>query len=129
METDQITKPLAILLYEHIQPGAQVADQLEELNYRIAIVSNPGELAGEVQEKMPLVVLADLRSNDGDVCAAISEMKEMDATRHVPVLAYSAGGGGEHEERARAAGADLVAGEKAMLSYLPEFLDQALELR
>jgi len=71
---------------------------------------------------------ADLSSARNDVCAALGWLKQNAATKHLPVVAFSDQGAAELQAAAHAAGATLVVSEAAILSQLPQILDQALQV-
>jgi CheY-like chemotaxis protein len=70
----------------------------------------------------------DLASTKSDARAAIGALKQNEATRHLPVIAFSAGETAAQDAAAQAAGAALVVGEAAILNHLPQILDQALQI-
>jgi CheY-like chemotaxis protein len=122
------TKPLALLLYENLLPGSQLVNRLQDLNYRVQTLNDPALLVESAEQAKPLLVLADLTSTRADVCAAIAQLKQNPATRHLPVLAFGAQETPELETAARAAGASLLVSAAAILDQLPECLQQALQL-
>ena len=75
-----------------------------------------------------MLVLADLESSRQNVCAALARLKQNPATKHLPVIAFGGENAPDVQQAARAAGATLVVGETAILSHLPQFLDQALQV-
>jgi len=79
------------------------------------------------QEK-PMLVLADLVSTKGDVCDAISRLRQHPETQHIPVIAFAPDDAAELQASARKAGAAVVASEGAVLDHLPQFLEQALRV-
>jgi len=76
----------------------------------------------------PLVVLADLATSNGDVCAAIRELKRNPETNHIPIIAFTDLKNEKLQAGATAAGATIVAGSDAILDHLPQLLDQALQV-
>jgi CheY-like chemotaxis protein len=127
-QAQAMTKPLALVLYEKMLPGSQLVNKLQDLNYRVDTIADAGALVEIVQQKKPLLALVDLASSLSNVSAAIARLKQTSDTKHLPVIAFA----GEHEtelqEAARKAGATLVVNEVAMITHLPQFLEQALHV-
>ncbi|PWU20697.1 MAG: hypothetical protein C5B50_03330 [Verrucomicrobia bacterium] len=120
-----MTQPLALVLYEKLLPGTQLVNRLQDLNYRVQVVSDPATLVETAQQAGPMLVLADLEST-GNVCAAIALLKKTSATSHLPVIAFSSDGATALQNEAKDAGATLIVSEGAILTHLPQFLEQAL---
>jgi CheY-like chemotaxis protein len=123
-----MTQPLALVLYDKLLPGSQLVNRLQDLKYRVQTVAAPGLLVDCAEQAKPMVVLADLESAGGDVCAAIRRLKQNTATRHLPVIAFRGEKAVDWEAAAKAAGATLIVSESAILSHLAQFLEQALQV-
>lgn len=123
-----MTQPLALVVYEKLLPGTQLVNRLQDLSYRVRVVTDPNTLLACAQQERPMLVLADLESTKNDVCKAISQVKREPTTGHIPIIAIAPEGAADLLKAATAAGATLVAGEAAILSHLSEFLDQALQV-
>ena len=123
-----MNQPLALVLYERLLPGSQLVNRLQDLKYRVQTVAAAEKLVESAEQAKPLLVLADLESTKNDVCAAIGRLKQNPATKHLPVVAFGGDKSPELQAAAQAAGAALVSGEVAILSHLPEVLEQALQL-
>ena len=123
-----MTQPLALVVYERLLPGTQLLNRLQDLNYRVQAVANADKLVECAEQAMPMLVLADLESSRYNVCAALTRLKQNPATRHLPVIAFGGENTPDLPQAARAAGATLVVEENALLSHLPQFLDQALQV-
>jgi CheY-like chemotaxis protein len=121
-----MTEPLAILLYETIMPGSQLANRLQGLNYRVVTLNEAGLLHLQAEQLKPMVVLVDLSPRPNLVCEAIARLKEQPATAHVPVIAFSTNHDAALFEQARAAGAAMAVTDVAVLQHLSQLLDQAL---
>ena len=123
-----MTEPLALVLYENLLPGSQLVNRLQDMKYRVQTVPDAGKLVESAEQTKPIVVLADLESTRQDVCAAIARLRQNPATRHLPVIAF----GGEStpglHAAAQAAGATLLVSQSAILTHLPQFLEQALRV-
>ena len=123
-----MTLPLALVCFESLLLGNQLINRLQDLGYRVQTVSDCTLLSGRVESEKPLLLLIDLNVR-GDVSGAIRRIKCETQTRHVPVLAItSARTPPALQEAARAAGADLITGDRAILEQLPQLLDQVLLL-
>ena len=123
-----MTQPLALVLYEKLLPGSQLVNRLQDLNYRVQAIGDADRLVECAEQAKPMLVLADLESTRNDVCAALARLKQNTATRHLPVIAFSGEGAAELQVAAKTAGATLIVGEAAILSQLPEMLEQVLHV-
>ena len=123
-----MTQPLALMLYEKLLPGSQLVNRLQDMNYRVQAVADADRLVECAEQAKPMLVLADLESTRNNVSAAIARLRQNDATRHLPVIAFSGEGAAELQAAAKAAGATLVVTDAAIMSHLPQFLDQALQV-
>jgi CheY-like chemotaxis protein len=123
-----MTQPLALVLYEKLLPGSQLVNRLQDLNYRVQAIADAAKLVECAEQAKPMLVLADLASTQNNVCAALARLKQNPATRHLPIIAFSAEDAAELQEAAKSAGVTLIVGETAILNHLPEMLDQALQL-
>jgi CheY-like chemotaxis protein len=123
-----MTEPLALVLYEKLLPGSQLVNRLQDLRYRVQTVSDTSLLVESCDQAKPMLVLADLRAAQQDVCAAIGKLKSNPSTKHIPVIAFGAEEQPELQKTALAAGVSLIVSESALLNHLSECLDQALSL-
>lgn len=116
------------MLYDNLIPGSPLVNKLEDLGYRVAALHEPSLLTIHAQQQKPLVVLADLESTRGDVCAAISNLRRNPTTRHLPVIAFGPDSNTTLQQGARTAGATLVVNKSGLLDQLEVLLDQALSV-
>jgi CheY-like chemotaxis protein len=123
-----MTQPLALVLYEKILPGSQLVNRLQDIKYRVQTLTDAATLLESAEQAKPLVVLADLESSRNNVCAAIAQLKAHPATKHLPVIGFFGEKTQSLQAEAQAAGATLVVHESAILDYLPQFLEQALQV-
>jgi len=123
-----MTQPLAIVLYERLLPGTQLANRLQDLSYRVQTIASADRLVECAAQARPMLVLADLQSARNDVCAALARLKQNEATKHLPVIAFSGQDTDELQAAAKAAGATLIVNEAAILAHLPQILEQALRV-
>ncbi|HOX57363.1 MAG TPA: hypothetical protein P5205_12355 [Candidatus Paceibacterota bacterium] len=123
-----MTQPLALVLYEKLLPGSQLVNRLQDLNYRVQAIPDASKLAECAEQTKPMLVLADLESTQNNVCAALARLKQNPATKHLPIIAFSREDADELQAAAKAAGVTLLVAEAAILSHLPQLLDQALQL-
>jgi CheY-like chemotaxis protein len=124
-----MTSPLALVVYENLLPGSQLANRLQDMGYRVQAITDPGSVLAQAEAEKPLVVLMDLDSKTADICDLIKRLKENPATGHLPVLAYADQKSKDLQQAAIAAGATLVAIDTALLAQLPQLLEQALEVQ
>jgi len=118
-----MTQPLALVLYERLLPGTQIVNRLQDLNYRVQTIADPAALLARAQENPPLVVLVELQTGRPDIAAAITALRNNPGTAHLPVIAF-----GDEPSSAQNLGATLIASESAVLSQLPQLLEQALQV-
>ena len=123
-----MTQPLALVVYERLLPGSQILNRLRDLNYRVQAVTDADKLVEVAEQSRPMLVLADLESSRQTVCAALRRLRQTPSTGHLPVRAFGGENTPEAHAAARAAGATLIVGEAAILTHLPQFLDQALQI-
>jgi CheY-like chemotaxis protein len=123
-----MTQPTALVVYEDLLPGTQLVNRLQDLKYRVRVVTDAASLQTDARQEKPLVVLADVVSSRADVCDAIARLRQNPETRHIPVIAFADDNATELQNAARQAGATLVVNDAAVLSHLTQFLDQALQV-
>jgi CheY-like chemotaxis protein len=121
-------EPLALVLYEKLLPGTQLVNRLQDLKYRVRTTGDADKLVECAKECMPMLLLADLESSRNNVCQAISKLKQDPATQHIPVIAFSDEKAPDLQAAARSAGATLLVSDTAILTHLPQFLEQALQI-
>ncbi len=121
-----MTQPLALLLYEKLLPGSQLANRLRDTGWRVEIISASADLVAAAAAQKPLLVFADLLATRGDVAGAIAALRADEATRHIPVIAFTAENEQAVLDAAIKSGATLVASDTALLQHLGQFVDQAL---
>ena len=119
-----MTQPLALLLYEKLLPGTQLANRLQDLNWRVQTVHEGAALTRAAEEHKPVLVIADLHSSRQPVAEGIAALRANQNTAHIPIIAFTADDA--LSAAALAAGANLIAGDTAILQHLSQFIDQAL---
>jgi len=70
-----MTQPLALILYEKLLPGSQLANRLQDLNYRVQTIADASLLGTCAEQAKPLLVMADLESAANNVLGAIERLK------------------------------------------------------
>ena len=121
-----MTKPLALVFYEHLLPGSKVVNKLADLGYRVKVVQVASTVIETVRLEKPIVVVADLLLRHGDLCGVISELKRNPDTEHVPVLGFTNLKNQKLVDAAVNAGAKLVAADSGIIDQLPQLLDHVL---
>jgi CheY-like chemotaxis protein len=119
---------LALVLYEKIMPGSQLANRLQDLGYRAQSCADAAAVVTCAENEGPMLILADLHNAREDVCALIAKLKRDSATRHIPVIAFAAEDALPLQDAARNAGATLVVNEAAVVNHLPQLLERALRV-
>jgi CheY-like chemotaxis protein len=123
-----MTEPLALVYFEKLLPGSQLVNRLQDLNYRVQTVNDLAALLQSAQTEGPMLVVVDLESQRGDVCNVIAALKADAATQHVPIIAFAGEQATELQTAAQKAGATLVVGAATIANYLPQLLNQALQV-
>ena len=123
-----MTQPLALVFYEKLLPGSQLVNRLQDLNYRVQAVNDLPALLRCAQSEGPMLAVVDLESKRDDVCRAIVALKADAATQHIPIIAFAGEQAAELRAAAQKAGATLVVGETTIANYLPQLLNQALQV-
>jgi CheY-like chemotaxis protein len=123
-----MTQPLALVLYEKIIPGSQLVNHLQDMSYRVQALGDSAKLVELAEQTKPMVVFADLESSHNNVCAAIAQLKANPATAHLPVICFFGDPAANLQAAAQGAGATLIVDEAAILNYLPQLLEQALQV-
>lgn len=123
-----MTTPLALICYEHLLPGSQLVNRLQDLGYRVQTATAARTVAAQAVQEKPLLVMLDLAVMQTDVCAVIRELRAHSEIGHVPIIAFGDSSNAALTSAAMAAGATLVAGRSAVLDQLPQLLEQALRV-
>ena len=123
-----MTQPLALVFYEALLPGTQLVNRLQDLGYRVLVHTQASTLVAQARQSKPLLAVIDLSSHGVGLCEVIRELRKTPETGHIPVLAFAKDGQEEVRVQAHEAGANLVAGDAAVLAHLPLLLDQVLEV-
>jgi CheY-like chemotaxis protein len=123
-----MTQPLALVFYEKLLPGSQLVNRLQDLNYRVQAINDLAALLHCAQTEGPMLLVVDLESKRGDVCNVIAALKADAVTQHVPIIAFAGEQATELQAAAQKAGATLVVGEATIANYLPQLLNQALQV-
>ena len=121
-----MTQPLALVFYQKLLPGSQLANQLKDINYRVQTFSDSPALMEVARTDGPMIIFVDLDSAQEDVPALIQKLRQDASTSHLPIVAFS--GTEARLPLAQQAGAALAVGDNAMLSHLPDVLEQALRI-
>lgn len=121
-------EPLALLMYQKLLPGSQLVNRLQDLKYRVQTVGTPAELAEAALTFKPMVVLVDLGSADPELLREVHRLRELEETRHLPVIGFGTASTAEAQKAALDAGVTLVVSEVAILTHLAQCLSKALEL-
>lgn len=121
-------KPLALIFYERLLPGSQLANRLSDLGYRVQTLEEPSLILETAREQRPIVLLMDLISRKASICDIIQEVRRHEETAHLPIIGFAAQQNKKIQDDAVKAGATLVAIDDALLPQLPHLLEQALDV-
>ena len=122
-----MSKPLALVYYSNFMPGSQLANRLLDLGYSVQILNQAAAIPLACERDKPLVLVAELWPQT-EVCAAVTQIKSNPATQHISVLGYSLTQDEAIQAKAREAGVNLLAGTAAIAEYLPQLLDQIINV-
>jgi PleD family two-component response regulator len=121
-------QPLALVLYEQLLPGTQLLNRLRDLGYRVQSCTDAYAILTLARQEKPIILLADLRFRDADICAILRELKAHAETAHIPVIAFADPGQERVQAAAAEAGPTLIAGSDGILDQLEALLQQALHV-
>lgn len=123
-----MTKPLALVFYESLLPGSQLAGRLGDLGWRVRVESAASKVVSTIRQDPPMLIIAELMLRHGDFCPVIAELKRDAHTNHIPVIGFAPARNKRLHQAAVAAGARLVAADAAILDQLPQLIESALSL-
>lgn len=127
-QTSGVTSPLAILFYEDLMPGTQLVNRLQDLRYRVQVVSTETELLEYAATAGAMLIVADLVSKRADVCEIIRKLRAAPTTAHIPLIGFADESETQLQETAKAAGATLVVTDAAITQHLNQFIERALQV-
>jgi CheY-like chemotaxis protein len=119
-------KPLAFVCSENMVLGNQLVNRLQDLGYRVEVISDGTQLSTQTASALPFVIICDLVSRGIDLVPAIRGLKQNEATGHIPVIGMTTNPDQQYHAKAVGAGASVVAMESGILVQLPQLLDMAL---
>ena len=122
-----MSKPLALIYYVSLLPGSQVANRLQDLGYRVQVLTDLETLVEASEREKPLVVVSEIVPGS-NAFACITKLKKNPATAHIPVLGYSDSQTPAQQTHAIQAGVSLLAGRAAISEQLPQLLEQVLQV-
>lgn len=123
-----MTSPLAILFYEDILPGTQLVNRLQDLRYRVQVVTTSEEFLSVAATAGPMLIVADLVSKRADVCDLIRKLRANPATAHIPLIGFADEAETQLLANATQAGATLVVSDAAIGLHLNQFIERALQV-
>ncbi len=123
-----MTRPLAIVSYEKLLPGSQLANRLQDLGYRVLTAPGAEAIVACAEQEKPMLVFMDLVATRTKLCEVIAQLKKNPVTSHLPGIAFADEKDAALQSAAREAGATLVVNDAAILTHLEPFLEQALRL-
>ena len=127
-QTPAVTSPLAILFYEDLMPGTQLVNRLQDLRYRVQVVSTGEELLATAASAGPMLIVMDLVSKRANVCELIRQLRAAATTAHIPLIGFADETELPLQTAATQAGATLVVTDAAILLHLNQFIDRALQV-
>jgi len=124
-----VNEPLALLLCSRGLIATQLAERLEALRYRMAVLSEPAQLGTLARAEKPMVVLADLEDSGDAVAGAVEQLRAEASTSHIPVIGFRRELDDATQSALAARGFTMVVHEAGILNHLPQLLDRALDVR
>jgi PleD family two-component response regulator len=123
-----VNLPLALLCYEDLMPGTQLVNRLQDLRYRVHVITKADELLSMAASAGAMLILADLVSKRSDVCEIIRQLRAAPPTAHLPIIAFADETESDLQVAGKTAGATLVATDAAIILHLPQLIEQALQV-
>jgi PleD family two-component response regulator len=123
-----VNLPLALLFYEDLMPGTQLINRLQDLKYRVQVVSADEDILEIAASAGPMFILMDLVSKRLDTCDRIKQLRATSTTAHIPVIAFADESEDKLQSSAKEAGATLVVTDTAILPHLNQFIERALQV-
>ena len=123
-----MTTPVALLYYDQLVAGAQVANHLQDMGYRVLTIASPRQAVEQAVQNRALIFIGNLSAPVSPVASAVLSLKASPETAHIPVLLFIPAGEPKLDAPARALGVKLVASDAGIPQQLPQLLDQALSL-
>lgn len=124
----RVNLPLALLCYEELMPGSLLMNRLQDLRYRVQVVTNPAELPAVAAQAGAMFVLVDLASQKTDVCDLIRQVRAATPTAHLPIVAFVDEAEAGLQAAGKSAGATLVVTDAAIIAHLQQLIEQALQV-
>ena len=124
----RVNLPLALLCYEDLMPGTQLVNRLQDQRYRVQVVAKAAELPAVAAQHGAMLALIDLASKKSDVCDVIRQLRATSKTSHLPIIAFADEADTTLLAAGKAAGATLVVTDGAILTHLPQLIEQALQV-
>ena len=128
LQSLSVSQPLALVLYEKLTPGSQLINRLQDMKYRVHPLGNPADLLSVSSEMKPLVIFADLDMPGTDVLGAVTRLRQNSTTAHIPVILLADEITDELNDKFKSSGATVTATDAAVLTHLPQLLEQALRV-
>ena len=128
LQSLSVSQPLALVLYEKLTPGSQLINRLQDMKYRVHPLGNPADLLSVSSEMKPLVIFADLDMPGADVLGAVTRLRQNSTTAHIPVILLADEITDELNDKFKSSGATVTATDAAVLTHLPQLLEQALRV-
>jgi len=123
-----MTAPIALIIYESLLAGGQLVNRMQDLGYRVQLVSDLRGLVQQALDAKPMVLVANLSVLSAEMHEALLALRANPGTRHIPVIALIKQGDKKLAEAMRVAGATLVASETDITRQLPQLLEHALQV-
>lgn len=121
-----MTQPLALVYYQNPLSGNQLVNRLQDLKYRVQPVGSVAELAAQSETTGVMLVLADVEGAGPELLETIRALREDQATRHLPIIAFASSK--TSLDSAQAAGSTITVDSAALLAHLSAVLEQALKV-
>lgn len=103
-------------------------NRLQDQRYRVHVVAKAAELPAVAAQHGAMLALIDLASKQTDVCDVIRQLRATAETSHLPIIAFADETDVALQAAGKAAGATLVVTDGAILTHLPQLIEQALQV-
>ena len=118
-------EPLALVYFQKPLPGNQLVARLRNLNYRVQVLDRADELESLAKSGV-MLILADHDDASPELVKALVNVKQSQATSHIPIIVFSSANAGPGPQENT--GNFLAVESSVLLQHLESFLEQALRI-
>ena len=117
-----MTDPTVLVVVDDLFFSAKIGETIRQLGGVPRFAAEASEIPDENGYGPPAAIIVDLDLSRTDAVGLISHLKDGEATRDVPMMAYGRHTRPEAFERARAAGCERAVPRSEFVRILPDFI-------